>query len=224
MPTYGKIASLPTVMRNAVNRMLDENVNEGQIATKITAMLAKSSIPEIAEITVSQQNVSSWRTGGYHKWTAEAKARQMAERIAVVKGDGNKVQDSGVADNIADCILGELAVQATRLTEGKASESERRKIIDWMVPHVTALRRGSHARSWIRLEALKLELAINRLAQTCDPRPAEPPQSGGLTDEALQEIEMAAGFDDDTGYEYQTFTKEEVQKIRRDTDEMIKRM
>ncbi len=27
-----------------------------------------------------------------------------------------------MADNIADCILGELAVQATRLTEGKVSD------------------------------------------------------------------------------------------------------
>ena len=50
MPTYGKIASLPKAMRNLVNEMLDENRPETEIAGKITGMLEKSAIPEIAEI------------------------------------------------------------------------------------------------------------------------------------------------------------------------------
>ncbi len=35
---------------------------------------------------------------------------------------------------------------------------------------------------------------------------------------------MAAGFEDDTGYEDQNFTKANVERIRRETDEMIQRM
>ncbi len=65
MPPHGKTASLPTVIRNAVNRLLDENRPETEIAAKVAGMLAKSKIPEVAEITVTQQNVGSRRTGGY---------------------------------------------------------------------------------------------------------------------------------------------------------------
>jgi len=225
MPTYGKIASLPKAMRNLVNEMLDENRPETEIAGKITGMLEKSAIPEIAEIEVTQQNVANWRTAGYVKWQAENKARELAERIAATRGDGKKVQDSGIADNIADCVLGELAVAATALVEGKMSALERRKTIDWIVPHITALRRGSHARSWIRIEALKLEMAVNKMAMQADENTEGVQPRRGISEDLLDDLNHAVGLmETDDDYEYKKLTPEDVAEIKQNAEQDWERL
>ncbi len=57
MPRYARIANLPTVLRNAVNRLLGENRPETEIAGRITGMLAKSSLPEVATIAVTGKKI-----------------------------------------------------------------------------------------------------------------------------------------------------------------------
>jgi hypothetical protein len=52
MPQFGKIGSLPTVLRAIVNHMLDDNKPETEIAEKITGIPNKSANPEIAGIDV----------------------------------------------------------------------------------------------------------------------------------------------------------------------------
>lgn len=115
----GKIARLPALLREEVNRRL----NDGQTGPAICAWLnAQDSVQVIMRELfdgeeVSPQNLSSWRNGGFRRWQAEQKIlTRSRERAAfsreLVVACGGNLAEGALAELTCETmdLLGELSL------------------------------------------------------------------------------------------------------------------
>src|SRR6266704_1790991 len=107
----GKIARLPKLERDMVNRMLNNNIPH----SKIVAALDENGI------TVTERNVSNWKTrGGYKEWCAEQERQlqlsHLQDNLAdyLRKNDATQIPEVGLqvaATQLSSMLLNPDAVQ-----------------------------------------------------------------------------------------------------------------
>src|SRR3954470_12934811 len=66
----GKVARLPKLLRDQINRMLRDGHSYHHILEKL------KTIPDAATIPISKQNLSRWKFGGYLDWLAQQEWRE----------------------------------------------------------------------------------------------------------------------------------------------------
>ena len=148
----GKIARLPAILREAVNRRL----HDGEPGPALLAWL--NSTPEAQEVCkkqfdgepISPQNLSAWRNGGFQKWLTEqasiartrdraAYSRQLAEASGGNLAEGALAQLTGeLMDMVEEIGLlreagseidpGLIAAAAKALATARAKELETRNL------------------------------------------------------------------------------------------------
>lgn len=148
----GKIARLPALLREAVNRRL----HDGETGPSLLAWL--NGTPEAQEVCrkqfdgepISPQNLSAWRNGGFQKWLTEqasiartrdraAYSRQLAEASGGNLAEGALAQLTGeLMDMVEEIGLlreagseidpGLIAAAAKALATARAKELETRNL------------------------------------------------------------------------------------------------
>lgn len=131
----GKIARLPAILREAVNRRL----HDGEPGPALLAWL--NSTPEAQEVCkkqfdgepISPQNLSAWRNGGFQKWLTEqasiartrdraAYSRQLAEASGGNLAEGALAQLTGEVMDLVEelSLMREAGAEGGEEDEGKA--------------------------------------------------------------------------------------------------------
>jgi hypothetical protein len=167
MARNGKIARLPRVVREALNRRLEDGEPGPALLDWLNALLEAKAVlaREFAGRPVSAQNLSEWRHGGFAEWPRHQDARGWVRSLSEQAGELAEEAD-GVP--LADQLAGPVAVAlGRRLGDLMAAESlgpeERRELLG-LARELAQLRRGDHtaARLQLEREAWEMKLAAAR--------------------------------------------------------------
>jgi hypothetical protein len=155
MTRTGKIARLPRLLRDELNRRLDD----GEAHTLLAAWLnARDDVRAVlathfADREITEQNLSEWKQGGFEDWCRHQDARAWI-RTLVDKSEGLK-EDTGQIP-VSDWLSAPLAVALGRCihqiaTEAPTSLDQRRGLIA-LAREVANLRRSDHQAEALRLQ------------------------------------------------------------------------
>jgi hypothetical protein len=162
---HGKIARLPKVLRDQLNRRLQD----GEAARSLLAWL--NGLPEVRALLAAEfagralrpQNLSEWRRGGYRDWLAQREvlelAKGMGESVTELQAEGRPA----LTDTLAQWLAARYAV-ATR-QEVQASGVEGWRALRELCADIVELRRGDHYAERLRLERDQLEFKRQRMHQ-----------------------------------------------------------
>lgn len=211
MARLGKIARLPAVTRDELNRRL----LNGEAGSKILPWLnalpeTVASLAETAEKEINDANLSAWRLGGFAEWEEKQDRTWRTKELAAYALKLADANGASIAQGASALVSGrilELLEAAT--SEGKKLDAEELQDI---VGSLTSLRSAEIAQQRADLDREKLkrkdeEIALaqaafeQRLTEYQDKvseqkRAIESAlgvvKAGGMTPETLQRIEEAA--------------------------------
>jgi hypothetical protein len=158
----GKIARLPRLVRQELNRRL----YEGEPGKKLVAWL--NAQPEVQAIMTAewkgkplrQQNLSEWKKGGYPDWLAQQEALEVAERLGEEATEWNAEGRPPLTDILALFLAGRYALATRRVAEAEGVEGWR--LLRELCSDVIELRRGDHSAQRLRMERERLEFEQQR--------------------------------------------------------------
>jgi hypothetical protein len=102
----GKIARFPQVIRDELNRRLDDREPTGRILEWLNALPATQALlnAEFGGRRVNEQNLSNWRQGGYQHWIKQRErrnfVRQLTEDACELTADADGVALSNIFSTV----------------------------------------------------------------------------------------------------------------------------
>jgi hypothetical protein len=107
----GKIARLPRIIRDELNSRLDD----GEPGVRLVAWL--NGLPDTQRVLatdfggrpISEQNLSEWKAGGYHKWLARQDALSQARELAADAKELTTATDVKLTDHLATVLAARYA-------------------------------------------------------------------------------------------------------------------
>jgi hypothetical protein len=160
MTRNGKIARLSRNVREELNRRLRDGEQGKRLVTwlnsqpEIQSMLAR----EFGGRSISQQNLSEWKQGGYCEWLAHQDALERARNMAADAGELT-VAAGALADHLAIVLT---ARYAAALTQWDASPNgtlaQNIRTLRALCQDIVELRRGDHSAARLKVEQERLEL------------------------------------------------------------------
>lgn len=155
MSRKGKIARLPSAIRDEVNRRL----LEGQSGSKILPWLnslpeAKAVLDEDFEgLLVTDQNLSEWRKGGFAEWLARREKLEATKELSQFAANVAKAGNGSLSEGAAAILAGKLL----ELLEGLGDEKPTAETLDALTLALSRLRAGDHNAEKLRLTTLRLD-------------------------------------------------------------------
>jgi hypothetical protein len=154
MTRTGKIARLPRAVREQLNRRL----RDGEQGKRLVAWL--KSLPEVQSVlaaefsgrTLSEQNLSEWKQGGYREWLVHQEAVERASELAA-----SAEELTGAAGALADHLAVVLTARyAAALAEWDGNPesgiSRKLRVLRALCQDVVELRRGDHSAARLKIE------------------------------------------------------------------------
>jgi hypothetical protein len=111
----GKIARLPQVIREQLNRRLDDGEPGGGLLEWLNALPAVQVVlaAEFGGSRINAQNLSNWRKGGYQHWLKQQErrnlVRELTENAEELAADAGGVE---VSNHLSAVLVAELAASA----------------------------------------------------------------------------------------------------------------
>jgi hypothetical protein len=196
MTRKGKIARLPNLIREQINRRLQNGEEGKQIAEWLNAL------PEVIAVLaaefdgqpINDVNLSNWKLGGYRDWETQQEALEAVRRFS---GDATELSQAAggqIADQLAVCLTARIAVALQRPPSDGDDPAEQLRRLRQLCGDLVALRKGDHNAQWLRIEREKLDLDLKKYdEQAVARKKAEEaiknPKKGGLSPETLAMIE-----------------------------------
>ena len=194
----GKIARLPTAVRQELNRRLDE----GEQGKKLVAWL--NGLPEVQAILaaefggkpIREQNLSEWKQGGYRDWVAKQEALEIAERLGEDATEWNAEGRAPLTGTLTLWLVARYAVATRRVAETGGREGWR--LLREMCGDIVELRKGDHSAERLQIERERLELekeqSEKRVREKVEKlqKQLAKKRKGGISRKALKEIERVA--------------------------------
>jgi hypothetical protein len=150
----GKIARLPHVIRERLNRRLQN----GEPGKRLVAWL--NSLPEVKAVLetefscrpVSEQNLSEWKQRGYREWVAGDVVRRLVEQSNQL---GELADTAELSQRLATVLTVELAQQVQQLLAETSDPAERWRRLREAFDKLAQLRREESNAGRLRLEQEK---------------------------------------------------------------------
>jgi len=161
MSRTGKIARLPSHIRDALN----QRIEDGAKARSLVRWL--NSLPEVKAVTsadfdgrpINEQNLSDWKQGGFLDWQrrqqVSERVHHLVERSAQFEAAGD---DLSIPDRLATVLGAELAAEAQRLLDETAEPAQRWRYLRQALRHLHLLRRGDHWAARARMESVRWQI------------------------------------------------------------------
>ena len=111
----GKIARLPRVIREQLNRRLDDGEPGGSLLEWLNALPAVQAVlaAEFGGSRINAQNLSNWRKGGYQHWLKQQErrnlVRELTENAEELAADAGGVE---ISNHLSAVLVAELAASA----------------------------------------------------------------------------------------------------------------
>jgi len=171
MTRTGKIARLPRLIRDQLNRRLDDGESGQSLVTWLNSLaeVRQALAAHHASRPITEQNLSEWRQGGFQDWQCEQSARVMLRDVAELHQTLHAESGSvPVSDWLATPVALAFARCVSRLTDNPSQplDEEATREVLALTRGLTRLRRSDH-------EQQRLDLLIQRFA----PSPAPPTSS-----------------------------------------------
>ena len=124
----GKIARLPQVIREQLNRRLDDGESGGGLLEWLNALPAVQAVlaAEFGGSRINAQNLSNWRKGGYQYWLKQQErrilVRELTENAEELVADAGGVE---ISNHLSAVLVAELAASARDLLATLTNPAER---------------------------------------------------------------------------------------------------
>jgi hypothetical protein len=154
MTRNGKIARLPHRIRFQLNTRL----RDGESNRALVAWL--NSLPEVSEIlsersngkSVTEQNLSEWKQGGYVDWLKTMESCEVVERLASkAQGLEASADDENIPDLLATVLAAELAKLSEEFLKEGGDLNERWSKLKDLLAQLDQLRQQDHKAGMVRI-------------------------------------------------------------------------
>lgn len=160
MTRNGKIARLPREIRDALNRRMHDGEQGGSLLVwlnalpQVQAVLARG----FSGATISKQNLSEWRAGGFAEWQTRQETLTQARELVADARELSEATDGRLTDHLATVLAARYAA-ALAGWDGEVTEEFRRKLrtLRGLCQDIVELRRGDHSGARLGLERERLE-------------------------------------------------------------------
>ncbi len=160
MARNGKIARLPRGVREELNRRLQDGEQGGPLLAWLNGL------PEVSQVlakdfggcSVSKQNLSEWRAGGFAEWQARQETLAQVRELAADAAEMEAATVGRLTDHLATVLAGRYAT-ALAGWDGEATDEFRRKlrVLHGLCQDIVELRRGDHSGGRLKMERERLE-------------------------------------------------------------------
>jgi hypothetical protein len=163
----GKIARLPRQIRDQLNRRLQN----GAPAKRLVAWL--NSLPEVRAVlkaefgsrSVSEQNLSEWKLGGYPDWQLQQEAIELVRHMDADSNELNQASKLRLTDLLAQRLAARYAVATKLLTQSDTGGEIDLKLLRELCGDIVALRKGDHSAERLEVERERLEFEREQLRE-----------------------------------------------------------
>ena len=154
----GKIARLPKIVRDELNRRLAN----GEPGKRLVKWL--NTLPEVQAVVaaefggklIREQNLSEWKQGGYADWVTHQEALELAQRLGEDAAELQIEDRPPLTDTLALWLAARYAVATRQVAQTEGAEGWR--LLRELCADVVELRRGDHSAERLRIERERLEL------------------------------------------------------------------
>lgn len=155
MTRYGRIARLPSGLRQQLNRRLES----GEPTAGVLAWLNAQPGAQLAPPAFALEDLAKWQATGYCDWRVHAEAREQASQLHAEVAELKQAGEAPLTDALAQFLAAQY-VLATRTALRQASgEPLPLPTLRVLCADVVSLRRGDHQVERLRLERERLALA-----------------------------------------------------------------
>lgn len=210
---------MPAALQNAASELIANGKNEAEVAAWLNDTLKQAALPGMPP-DVTQQNVSAWKRSGFRRWEENQRAVKFASRLTNI-AESVAPTKPDTADQLAAALIAELAVELAVVKTQYEPGEERTKRLVSIVGALVQLRRTNQAKGWLKVEVAKTKMSMTRLEQETgqinNDLEEEPKPRGGISEEAMKEVNMLMRFtEDDKDYTYEHFSKNDVERLRKE--------
>jgi hypothetical protein len=189
MSRTGKIAKLPSALREELNHQLERGVSGRILVEWLNAHPAVQAVlrESFEGKPVNEPNLCAWRRGGFADWQTRREFYDQVREVATDAGDLEKVA-ANMADHAARLLSTHYAIALSSLppppraaSSGTGDDSgpnpyaslSRLKPLASITRHVVALRRSDHIAARVKMEARAFAFASD--AQSAAKSNTHPP-------------------------------------------------
>ena len=160
MTRTGKIARLPSEIREELNCRLQDNEPGGSLLAWLNML------PDAREVlarhfggsAITKQNLYEWRLGGFAAWQARQETLAQARELMGEAAELAAATEGKLTDHLATVVAARYA-SALAGWNGEVTEELRRKLraLRGLCQDIVELRRGDHSGARLKMEQERLE-------------------------------------------------------------------
>jgi len=164
MTRIGKIARLPHLIRQQINRRLQNGDAGKQIVEWLNSLPEASTIiaAEFDGQPVNETNLTNWKLGGYRDWDAQQEALEAVRRFCADSSELTQAAGGQLADQLAICLTARIAVALRQPESGGDDPAGQFRRLRELCGDLVALRKGDHNAQWLKIEREKLDLELKK--------------------------------------------------------------
>ena len=139
--------------------------------------------------SITEQNLSEWKHGGYRDWLGKQQAFEIAERLREDAMEWSAEGRAPLTDTLAFWLVARYALATRRVAETGGREGWR--LLREMCGDVVELRKGDHSAERLRIDRQRLELEKARSEEDIRQKLPELVKKFGINGGTLSEEERA---------------------------------
>ena len=200
MTRIGKIARLPRLLREELNRRLADGGLGRQLVVWLNAQPAVQAVlaAEFGGRPLNAQNLTEWKQGGFREWQQQQSELALAREIAAHAGDLTQVSSEPLSDAAAPVLVAKYLFLIQKLNAVNLKAPDSWKPLRAICRDVLELRRGDHSAARLKIERDKL--ALDHEQWRCERREAaRQRQAGASQHRQLTGAELTAKVDEIMG-------------------------
>jgi hypothetical protein len=196
MTRTGKIARLPSSLRDQLNRRVREGEPGRDLVDWLNSQPAVQEVlaKEFAGRPIKEQNLSEWKQGGYEDWLQHQETRTLVQELASQWQDISEDINLEAGDlSIADLLSARVALALGRclhsIAEKGADDPKQTQALLEIARELARLRRDDHAQNVFRFERERSENELKwKLLALVSNRPRQSAHFHGLLIKSLVEM------------------------------------
>jgi hypothetical protein len=162
MTRTGKIARLPSEIREQLNCRLQDNEPGSHLLTWLNAIPAVKEMlaRDFCSSAITKQNLYEWHIGGFAAWRARRETLAQARELMGEAAELAAATEGKLTDHLATVVAARYA-SVLAGWNGEVTEELRRKLraLRGLCQDIVELRRGDHSGARLKMEQERLECA-----------------------------------------------------------------
>ncbi len=155
-----KIGLFPEATRQELNRRLLADENPAELAKWLNTLPEARTVsvgaPKLSAVT--EQDIATWRQGGYRDWLAHVEAMAEVRRVVAEAKELSQTTGGALTDSLAAWLAGRYAIATRRLAAEEESGAVNWNLLRALCHDLVDLRRGDHGAESLRIERERLEI------------------------------------------------------------------